>query len=90
MTKNYMLMGIAVAAAIALFASSSASMVLAQQTGNMTVGGGDLLKKLMSASVKAKALQAVINNKDVFVVVCDPNTTTPATNCKVFTLQPEE
>ena len=89
-TNKHIFMGIAVAAAIALFVNSSATMVLAQQTGNMTAGGGDLIKKLISASVKAKALKTIINNKDVFVVVCDPGTTNPGTNCKVFSLSPQD
>ena len=83
-------MGIAVAAAIALFASSSATMVLAQQTGNMTGGGGELLTKLMAANVKAKTLKTIINNKNVFVVVCDPDTKNFGTNCKVFSLSPTD
>ena len=89
-TNKYMFMGIAVAAAIALFASTSATMVLAQQTGNMTMGGGDIMKKLMALNVKAKALKTLIGDKSVFVVVCDPDSTGPGTNCKVFSLSPQE
>jgi hypothetical protein len=45
---------------------------------------------MLSASVKAKALNAVINNKDVFVVACDPGFTDPATQCDVYTTQPAQ
>lgn len=90
MTKNNTLIGIAVATAVVLvITGSTLPMVLAQQSGNMTAGGGgDLMKKMISAGVKAKAIQAVINNKDVFVVACDPGFTDPATQCQVYTTQP--
>ncbi len=82
-------MGAAVVMAIALFASTTViSMASAQQPGNMT--GGELAKKLLTAAAKAKAIKAVINNKDVYVVVCDPNTTDPGTQCKIYNIQPTE
>ncbi len=90
MAKNYVLMGVAVVVAIALFASTTVISMASAQGANMTAGGGDIIKKLISAAVKAKALKTVINNKDVFVVVCDPDTTDPGTQCKVFNIQPTE
>lgn len=91
MKKNTTVVGIVVGMAVALMITASTlPMVLAQQSGNMTGGGGDLVKKMLSASVKAKALKAIINNKDVFVVACDPDFTDPATQCQVYTTQPVE
>lgn len=91
MKKNTTVVGIIVGMAVALMITGSTlPMVLAQQNGNMTGGGGDLVQKMLSASLKAKSLQAVINNKDVFVVACDPGFTDPATQCQVYTTQPLE
>lgn len=92
MKKNTTVVGIIVGMAVALMITGSTlPMVLAQQNGNMTGGGGgDLVQKMLSASLKAKSLQAVINNKDVFVVACDPGFTDPATQCQVYTTQPVE
>jgi hypothetical protein len=91
MTRNNTVIGIVVAMTVAIIITGSTiPMVLAQQNGNMTGGGSDLLKKLLSAGIKAKTIQAVINNKDVFVVACDPGFTDPATQCDVYTTQPVE
>ena len=91
MTRNNAVVGIVVAMTVAIIITGSTiPMVLAQQNGNMTGGGGDLLKKLLSAGIKAKALNAVINNKDIFVVACDPGFTDPATQCDVYTTQPAQ
>jgi hypothetical protein len=94
MTRNNAVIGIVVAMTVAIIITGSTiPMVLAQQNGNMTNmtgGGGDLLKKLLSAGIKAKTIQAVINNKDIFVVACDPGFTDPATQCDVYTTQPVE
>jgi hypothetical protein len=81
------LIGIVVAAAVVSLVAGSVIPAVLAQGGNMTAGGGDLLKKLGAASVKAKALQAVINNKDIFVVACDPGFTDPSTQCDVYTTQ---
>ncbi len=53
-------------------------------------GGGDLLKRLASAAIKAKVLKAVINNKDVFVVACDPGFTDPNIQCTVYNVEPAQ
>jgi hypothetical protein len=91
MTKNNAVIGIVVAMTVAvIITGSTLPMVLAQQNGNMTGGGGDLVQKMLSAGIKAKAAQAVINNKDVFVVACDPGFTDPATQCQVYTTQPAQ
>jgi hypothetical protein len=91
MTRNNAVIGIVVAMTVAvIITGSTIPMVLAQQGGNMTGGGGDLVKKMLSAGVKAQALKAIINNKDVFVVACDPGFTDPATQCQVYTTQPLE
>jgi hypothetical protein len=91
MTRNNAVIGIVVAMTVAIIITGSTiPMVLAQQNGNMTGGGGDLLKKMLSAGIKAKALNAVINNKDIFVVACDPGFTDPATQCDVYTTQPSQ
>jgi hypothetical protein len=91
MTRNNAVIGIVVAITVAIIITGSTiPMVLAQQNGNMTGGGGDLLKKMLSAGIKAKALNAVINNKDIFVVACDPGFTDPATQCDVYTTQPAQ
>lgn len=91
MTRNNAVVGIVVAMTVAIIITGSTiPMVLAQQNGNMTGGGGDLLKKLLSAGIKAKAINAVINNKDIFVVACDPGFTDPATQCDVYTTQPAQ
>ena len=88
MMKNNSVMGIVVAmAVVVVITGSTIPAVLAQ--GNMT-GEGDIAKKLLSAGVKAKALNAVIANKDVFVVACDPGFTDPATQCQVYTTQPAQ
>jgi hypothetical protein len=88
MINNSGLIGIVVAAAVAFLVTGSVIPMVLAQGGNVTAGGGDLLKKLGEASVKAKALKAVINNKDIFVVACDPGFTDPATQCQVYTTQP--
>lgn len=91
MTRNNAVVGIVVAMTVAIIITGSTiPMVLAQQNGNMTGGGGDLLKKLLSAGIKAKAINAVINNKDIFVIACDPGFTDPATQCDVYTTQPAQ
>ena len=91
MTRNNAVIGIVVAMTVAIIITGSTiPMVLAQQNGNMTGGGGDLLKKLLSAGIKAKAINAVINNKDIFVIACDPGFTDPATQCDVYTTQPAQ
>ena len=63
---------------------------LAQQAGNMTGGGGDLVQKMLSAAIQAKTLKTVINNKDVYVISCDPDMTDPAAQCEIYTIQPAE
>ena len=89
MTRNNTVVGIIVAMTVAIIITGSTiPMVLAQQNGNMTGGGGDLVKKMLSAGIKAKAINAVINNKDIFVIACDPGFTDPATPCDVYTTQP--
>lgn len=87
MINKSALIGIVVAAAIVSLVAGSILPAVLAQGANMTAGGGDLLKKLGAASVKAKALQAVINNKDIFVVACDPGFTDPSTQCDVYTTQ---
>ena len=91
MTRNNAVVGIVVAMTVAIIITGSTiPMVLAQQNGNMTGGGGDLVKKMLSAGIKAKAINAVINNKDIFVIACDPGFTDPATQCDVYTTQPAQ
>jgi hypothetical protein len=91
MTRNNTVVGIIVAMTVAIIITGSTiPMVLAQQNGNMTGGGGDLVKKMLSAGIKAKAINAVINNKDIFVIACDPGFTDPATQCDVYTTQPAQ
>ena len=91
MTRNNAVVGIVVAMTVAIIITGSTiPMVLAQQNGNMTGGGDDLLKKMLSAGIKAKAINAVINNKDIFVIACDPGFTDPATQCDVYTTQPAQ
>ncbi len=44
----------------------------------------------MSAAIKAKALKAVINNKDVYIVACDLGFTDPKTQCTVYNVEPTQ
>ena len=91
MTKNNVVIGTIVAVTVALIiTASTVPMVLAQQAGNMTGGGGDLVQKMLSAAIQAKTLKTVINNKDIYVIACDPDMTDPATQCEVYTIQPAE
>lgn len=100
MTKNNVVIGTIVAVTVALIiTASTVPTVLAQQAGNMTGGnagnmtgggGGDLVQKMLSAAIQAKTLKTVINNKDVYVIACDPDMTDPATQCEVYTIQPAE
>ena len=100
MTKNSVVIGTIVAVTVALIiTASTVPTVLAQQAGNMTGGnagnmtgggGGDLVQKMLSAAIQAKTLNTVINNKDVYVIACDPDMTDPATQCEVYTIQPAE
>ena len=100
MTKNNLVIGTIVAVTVALIiTASTVPTVLAQQAGNMTGGnagnmtgggGGDLVQKMLSAAIQAKTLKTVINNKDVYVIACDPDMTDPATQCEVYTIQPAE
>jgi uncharacterized protein YycO len=92
MTKNNVVIGTIVAVTVALIiTASTVPTVLAQQTGNMTGGGGgDLVQKMLSAAIQAKTLKTVINNKDIYVIACDPDMTDPATQCEVYTIQPAE
>jgi outer membrane lipoprotein SlyB len=100
MTKNNVVIGTIVAVTVALIITASTiPTVLAQQAGNMTGGnagnmtgggGGDLVQKMLSAAIQAKTLKTVINNKDVYVIACDPDMTDPATQCEVYTIQPAE
>jgi hypothetical protein len=90
MTKNNLVIGTIVAVTVALIiTASTVPTVLAQQAGNMT-GGGDLVQKMLSAAIQAKTLKTVINNKDIYVIACDPDMTDPATQCEVYTIQPAE
>jgi uncharacterized protein YycO len=92
MTKNNVVIGTIVAVTVALIiTASTVPTVLAQQAGNMTGGGGgDLVQKMLSAAIQAKTLKTVINNKDIYVIACDPDMTDPATQCEVYTIQPAE
>jgi hypothetical protein len=96
MTKNNVVIGTIVAVTVALIITASTvpttvPTVLAQQAGNMTGGGGsDLVQKMLSAAIQAKTLKTVINNKDIYVIACDPDMTDPATQCEVYTIQPAE
>jgi hypothetical protein len=100
MTKNNVVIGTIVAVTVALIiTASTVPTVLAQQAGNMTGGnagnmtgggGGDLVQKMLSAAIQAKTLKTVINNKDVYVIACDPDMTDQATQCEVYTIQPAE
>jgi hypothetical protein len=94
MTKNNLVIGTIVAVTVTLIiTASTVPTVLAQQAGNMTgggAGGGDLVQKMLSAAIQAKTLKTVINNKDIYVIACDPDMTDPATQCEVYTIQPAE
>ena len=94
MTKNNVVIGTIVAVTVTLIiTASTVPTVLAQQAGNMTGGGGgggDLVQKMLSAAIQAKTLKTVINNKDIYVIACDPDMTDPATQCEVYTIQPAE
>ena len=94
MTKNNVVIGTIVAVTVALIiTASTVPTVLAQQAGNMTgggAGGDDLVQKMLSAAIQAKTLKTVINNKDIYVIACDPDMTDPATQCEVYTIQPAE
>jgi uncharacterized membrane protein len=101
MTKNNVVIGTIVAVTVALIiTASTVPTVSAQQAGNMTGGnagnmtggggGGDLVQKMLSAAIQAKTLKTVINNKDIYVIACDPDMTDPATQCEVYTIQPAE
>ena len=89
MMKNNIVIGIVVAIAVGVVVTGSTLTAVSAQ-GNMTAGGGDIKQKLMSAGAKAKTLGAVITNKDIFVVACDPGFTDPATQCDVYTIQPTQ
>lgn len=86
--KNNIVIGIVVAVAVGVVITGSTLPAVSAQ-GNMTAGGGDIKQKLMSAAVKAKTLSAVINNKDIYVVACDPDFTDPGTQCTVYNVEPQ-
>ena len=78
MKKNNIVIGIVVAMAVGVVITGSTLTAVSAQ-GNMTAGGGDIVKQLKAASAKAQ----LINNKKVFIVACDPSMTDPNTQCVV-------
>lgn len=88
MMKNNIAIGIVVAVAVGVVITGSTLTAVSAQ-GNMTAGGGDIQQKLMSAAANAKALGAIINNKDLYVVACDPSFTDPGTQCEVYNVAKE-
>jgi hypothetical protein len=82
MKKNNIVIGIVVAMAVGVVITGSTLTAVSAQ-GNMTAGGGDIVKQLKAASAKAQ----LINNKKIFLIACDPSMTDPNTQCVVHDIQ---
>ena len=82
MMKKNIVIGIVVAMALGVVITGSTVTAVSAQ-GNMTAGGGDIVKQLKSAAVTAK----LIDNKKMFIIACLPAMTDPDTQCTVANLE---